>query len=121
MLATAFPSDNEKLATKCLGWSNIAAMKFAALLALSAFLLQQPSGCDQHEQAPSEPAKPSQPLLRRFEAVATHGSADVALDTKTGQLCRTWDWAYKDNPSATDLNELPTCYSIYQADQKSKK
>ena len=53
--------------------------------------------------------------------MTSHGSADVALDTKTGQLCRTWNWEYKNNPMATDLNELPTCYSIYQADQNAQQ
>lgn len=93
-------------------------MKVAALLALSAVLLQQPAGCDQGKQTPAETAKPAHtPPIGRFEAVTTHGWADVALDTKTGQLRRTWDWEYKNNPSATDLNQLPTCYSIYQAER----
>lgn len=91
-------------------------MKVAAVFALLALLIQQPIGCNQN--APKKSLKPTEPPIRRFEPVVTHGTSDVALDTKTGQLCRTWDWAYKSNPTANDLNALPTCYSLFVSDQK---
>jgi hypothetical protein len=86
------------------------------LLPILALVLLQSDGCDTQTK-PSQPAQSERPM-RRFEAVSTHGTADVALDTVTGQLCRTWDWGFK-NPSAVgtaDIQNLPTCYSIYAAD-----
>lgn len=97
--------------------SNIVGMKAAAIL-VAVLFLQQPDGCDEH-QAPKETSQPKEPPIRRFEPVTSHGLIDVALDTKTGQLCRTWDWVYKNNPMAADLNDLPTCYSLFLADQKT--
>jgi hypothetical protein len=38
----------------------------------------------------------------------------VAVDTVTGQLCRTWDWNYTANPNAKSMNTIPTCLSIFQ-------
>jgi hypothetical protein len=93
-------------------------MKIVALAAISAFLFQQVNGCEQSSSTKATP-KPNEPPIRRFEAVVTHGTSDVALDTKTGQLCRTWDWGYKNNPNAADLNMLPTCNSIFLDDQKT--
>jgi hypothetical protein len=93
-------------------------MKVTALLATVFLVLQDPIGCDQ-KKPPKEAAQPKEPPIRRFEPVTSHGTSDVALDTKTGQLCRTWDWVYKNRPDAADLNDLPTCYSIYLAEQKT--
>jgi len=44
------------------------------------------------------------------------GEFDLALDTKTGQLCRTWDWEVPNalkgsNPES--LTGLPLCITLY--------
>lgn len=93
-------------------------MKVIAVFAMLIFLFQQPIGCNQQTAAKKDNSA-SEPPIRRFEPVVTHGSSDVALDTKTGQLCRTWEWQYKNDPTANDLNDLPTCYSIFLSDQKT--
>ncbi len=92
-------------------------MKVAAIFAVMALLIQQPTGCN--DNTAKESPKPVEPPIRRFEPVVTHGTSDVALDTKTGQLCRTWEWVYKNNPTANDLNSLPTCYSLFISDEKT--
>jgi hypothetical protein len=59
---------------------------------------------------------------RRFEIVSH--DADVAFDTQTGQLCKTWDWQPIGKPGKVDpesgaspqrkLGEFaPTCLSLY--------
>lgn len=93
-------------------------MKIAVVIAASVFIFQQANGCDE-QKAPKEVSQREEPPIRRFEPVTSHGTSDVALDTKTGQLCRTWDWEYRNKSDVHDLNDLPTCYSIYIADQKT--
>jgi hypothetical protein len=83
------------------------------------------SGCGEIKK-PDVPVKVEQsperfPASRRFE-ILPH-DADVAFDTQTGQLCRTWDWQVMGKPSKPDaagnspqrkLGELtPTCLSLY--------
>jgi hypothetical protein len=82
---------------------------------LVAVLLIQQSGCDQSSKAPAaaSPVTPKPPT-HRFENVSPTGSLGVALDTTTGQWCRTWDWAYKGTAQRDDLNTLPTCLSLYE-------
>ena len=90
-------------------------MKIVACLAFAALL--QTNGCDSPQQSgKQEPAKPERPPIHRFENVSMPGSPGVALDTVTGQLCRTWDWVYKaaTNPNKGGLDDLPTCLSIYR-------
>lgn len=68
----------------------------------------------------ARPSTQRQPL-HRF--VLTRISADVAFDTQTGQICRTWDWqpiqAAKPDPVTgtqpqTKLGQFaPTCLSLY--------
>ena len=41
-----------------------------------------------------------------FEGVAP---GNVALDTKTGNLCKTWDW----NEKSSALDGLPECQKVY--------
>lgn len=87
-------------------------MKVAALF-LASFLLQQANGCE--EKAPQTVAAPTpMPPTHRFENVSGNGSPGIALDTLTGQWCRTWDWSYKAKPDADSLNTLPTCLSLFQ-------
>jgi len=88
-------------------------MKAAACLALT-FLAFLPSGCEQ--KAEKQNPTPAEPPIQRFVPVPSHGSADVALDTKTGSLCRTWNWEYKNNPDAHGLDNLALCYDLYTYD-----
>jgi hypothetical protein len=84
-----------------------------AIVVIAAVLLQQ-SGCD--EQAPKPAAQPIHryPPIRRFENVNTPGSPGVALDTVTGQYCKTWEWTYKASALNGGLDTLPTCLTVYQ-------
>jgi hypothetical protein len=96
-------------------------MKFAAVF-IALALLQQSSGCDQSPK-PVEPPRPIKhyPPIHRFENVSGVGVAGVALDTVTGQYCKTWEWAYKSNAQNGGLDLLPTCLSIYQGTQASEE
>lgn len=57
----------------------------------------------------------------RFSVISRFGG-DVAFDTQTGQLCRTWNWTLPNiKPDSTGrvdqikLGQLaPTCLSLYQ-------
>lgn len=85
-----------------------------AIVVIAAVLLQQ-SGCD--EQAPKTATQPAHryPPTRRFENVASPGSpAGVALDTVTGQYCKTWEWTYKASGLNGGLDTLPLCLSLYE-------
>jgi hypothetical protein len=91
-------------------------MRIAAFLVAS-LLLQQANGCDQTTKVvtPSPaPALDPIPPAHRFENVSVLGATGVALDTVTGQWCRTWDWYYKAKPDSDSLNTLPTCLSLFQ-------
>lgn len=84
------------------------------------------SGCDQLTPKPIITMKiPDQDEhfpVRRFELVGH--DANVAFDTQTGQLCKTWDWQPSGKPSKPDpesggfpqrsLGEYaPTCLSLF--------
>jgi hypothetical protein len=77
---------------------------------LAVLILQQSLGCD---QTPT-PKEHHAPPIHRFVSVTVPPSPGMALDTMTGQLCRTWDWAYTAKPDASDLNTAPTCLSLYE-------
>lgn len=49
------------------------------------------------------PLPSSTPLVDGVQA------GNLALDTKTGRLCKSWEWLQAN----TELNELPECYKIY--------
>jgi hypothetical protein len=97
-------------------------MKISACIAASVLLLQQ-GGC--YESKPSTPpavVSPKPVYSQRFLPVPSPqtGMFGVpwtgyfALDTQTGQLCRTWDWGYIGNgKKVNDLDQLPTCLSLY--------
>jgi hypothetical protein len=78
------------------------------------------AGCDKFEK-PEVPVKVEQSVeqfpVRRFE-ILQH-DADVAFDTQTGQICRTWEWhvgqtALKENTPERNFGETaPTCLSLY--------
>lgn len=81
--------------------------------------------CDLNKKAATAPAP-----AKRTTSHPTHRFAlaqplkDVAFDTQTGQLCRTWDWEVMAKPSTPDksgdvperrVGELaPTCLSLYE-------
>lgn len=83
--------------------------RLAMLLAL-----YQTNGCDESQPTKIREEHPNP--IGRFVAVETHGSSDVALDSMTGQLCRTWQWEYRgaNNPNKGGLDDLPTCFNIYR-------
>ena len=84
-------------------------MKFAVPLIATMLL----SGCAQTPTKPTAP-KAERPPIHRFESVSPTGSLGVALDTATGQWCRTWDWSYKSTTLSGGLDTLRTCLSLYQ-------
>ena len=49
---------------------------------------------------------------------------DVSLDTKTGQVCRTWDWEVADAKSGSRgeaVSNLPKCIELYTKYPDSKE
>lgn len=86
-------------------------------------------GCEdinKHTSKQSQPAitkvPPKRPI-HRFVALSKFGG-DVAFDSQTGQLCRTWDWQLTGkqptpDPSTGSVPQLklgqlaPTCLSLY--------
>src|SRR5216683_679408 len=87
-------------------------MKSIAIAVASLALFQQSVGCDQAKPTP-KPAKITFPI-HRFERPASV-APDIALDTLTGQYCKTWEWKYKKSELAptADLQDLPTCLSLF--------
>jgi hypothetical protein len=84
-------------------------MKIAAYLLASFLFAMLSTGCN--EPTPATP-KRIQPI-HRFENVSTTGNLGVALDTATGQWCKTWGWVYKSDADSGGLDTLPTCISLY--------
>lgn len=83
-------------------------------------LILQANGCDQTATPPPPVAKESHlPPLHRFENVSSPSSPGIALDTVTGQYCKTWDWTYKAPSLNGGLDTVPTCLSIFQATPSS--
>jgi len=47
--------------------------------------------------------------IRRFVPInGTSQGVDIAMDTKIGTLCKSWDWKSKD-----EYNSLRTCFDLY--------
>jgi hypothetical protein len=86
-------------------------MKSACLFAL--LLIQQASGCN--DRPKPVPSVRHNPPIRRFENVPSAGVAGVALDTVTGQYCKTWEWSYRAESLSGGLDTLPTCLSIFKS------
>lgn len=92
------------------------------------FLILTLSGCDELSQTAkktvtTQTSKASRVPVHRF--VLTRHDADVAFDTQTGQLCRTWDWRLSGKPSKPDAESgtmpqrsigefTPTCLTLYR-------
>ncbi len=95
-------------------------MKIASILLLSLVLIQQACPSDQPNKAPQHTPQRQSPT-HRF--VITR-DIDLAFDTQTGQLCRTWDWSPVAPPAKANTEgatpqrvpgELtPTCLSLYE-------
>jgi hypothetical protein len=87
------------------------------LLPLAALLFFSfDDGCDQSSQksqtaAPQKSETHSRPI-GRFEKLQNF-RVDVALDTQTGQLCRTWIWQSTDRVHPDAYENLPVCISLY--------
>lgn len=94
------------------------ALYFAALL----MIFQLATGCDEPAKSADPVVKVSRlPLPHRFVNVSSTNSPGVALDTETGQYCRTWDWTYKSSSLNGSLDTLPTCLSIFQGTPPNSK
>lgn len=91
-----------------------AALVVLCLLPLIGCKPQQPTASTQSRVAPMHNSP-----IRRFENVSPSDGLGVALDTETGQWCRTWDWTYKGNAMRFDLNTLPLCKSLYDSNPGS--
>jgi hypothetical protein len=93
-------------------------MKAAMCLLGMVLLVDSPNGCDQSTKTapPSSPstAKTKHYPLHRFENVSSAQSPGIALDTVTGQFCKTWEWTYKVKSLNGGLDEVPTCLSIFR-------
>ncbi len=102
-------------------------LRAAAAIALSTTSLFL-SGCDDlakqagYEKSPAAKQPPLSTPTRRF--VQYSHNDDIAFDTQTGQLCRTWDWSpVAPEPKRTPegmvperpAGELtPTCLSLFK-------
>lgn len=86
-------------------------MKASALIAVLLFL-QQVNGCD-GSKPKSASVKPDRPPTHRFDLIRDPPTPGMAIDTTTGQFCRTWDWVYTNNPSDKSFETLPTCISLF--------
>jgi hypothetical protein len=86
---------------------------FASILALQS--------CEVPTQQKKEPVKAAAPRPGLHRFILTRFGIDVALDTQTGQLCRTWDWTpTSEAPRTNPLAEVkpgqyaPLCLTLYQ-------
>lgn len=97
--------------------SNIVGMKSAICLCALSFALQL-SACDKGAK-PAEHASVARerhfPSLHRFVNVSSPSSPGVALDTVSGQYCKTWEWTYKTATMNGGLDTLPTCLSVFHS------
>jgi hypothetical protein len=87
------------------------------MLMLGMVIMLGENDCDTSQQKSSQPLviqKKSHPINRFMKADSSEG--DVALDTKTGQLCRTWEWQSKNRTEVNARENLPLCLSLYNND-----
>jgi|HubBroStandDraft_2_1064218.scaffolds.fasta_scaffold16163_4 hypothetical protein len=87
------------------------------------------TGCDDLQQA-KPPVKPDPPptVVHHFDPIA-RSEGNLAVDTATGQMCKTWEWACTKptyyNPrtkqfedvssygiSCSAIENMPTCKSL---------
>jgi hypothetical protein len=91
-----------------------------ALIALPVLFLIQGGGCDATKRDSPKPTQSSQGdttqrPIRRFELTSV--GFDIAFDTQTGQLCRTWDWNLKGPNTVAPESKVtavaPLCSKLY--------
>lgn len=92
------------------------------LLIVTTILLLGLQACNPVKQA--EPVVNSEPCYQRFIPIASPTPlfagmqpANFALDTSTGQLCKTWDWVSVGSPRS-EVNGLPECRTLAQVARK---
>ena len=101
-------------------------ISFALILPISLLTL---AGCDQFTQPPKpEPKAPvataARPPIHRFTPAPN--DFNVAFDTQTGEICRTWNWQVASKPAKPDPitgvtpprqfgEDAPTCLSLYNS------
>jgi hypothetical protein len=90
-------------------------MKAFILLAASILAIQAPSGCDSTAKPAVKPVEHHVPPAHRFENVPGIAGDGIALDTVTGQWCRTWEWHYKVASMSGGLDTLPLCIDIFRS------
>lgn len=91
-------------------------MRFLAIV-IAAISLQS---CNVAEQRKADGGGATQMTMPgRFTSAGSH---DIALDTQTGQLCRTWDWSpSRDQPKSNPALEIkpgqyaPLCITLYNS------
>src|SRR5438105_2912027 len=98
------------------------------ILTVTLLVLCVALGCDQFNPSQKKAPLLSKPRVARYPLhrfAMTRGSADVAFDTQTGQICRTWAWQPTGQSAKLDpvtgnqpqrtLGEFaPTCLALYQ-------
>lgn len=87
-------------------------MKRIVCESLLLLVLVPATGCMQPSTA-APAAKTHHAPLHRFEHLSLAGQAGVALDSVTGQWCKTWEWTYRSDKMNGSLDTLPTCLSLY--------
>ena len=77
-------------------------------------------GCSTKQPPPSplKSALAQSPGVQRF--IPANSDSSVALDTQTGRLCRTWNWACQPGAECrnADLEDLDTCIHMLQKDSE---
>ena len=97
------------------------------LLILVVVILLPMTGCEQlaEQSKPSSPAPSSVPErlshpIGRFEKIQNF-RVDVALDSQTGQLCKTWEWQSTNRNTPDPYETLPTCDLLYKTFPTTEK
>jgi hypothetical protein len=95
-------------------------------IALPVFALLICGGCSLPQDTPTgqqvaqvSKVEPYQRFVPIAQNAAGTPSLDYALDTKTGQICKTWDWQITPAPPGSrseGINEIPECLALYQQD-----
>lgn len=98
------------------------------LISVALPVLMGQSACPAgHPKQASVPTQKAVQPYQRFVRIASAASMTLnwALDTKTGQVCRTWDWHMQgDKPRKNGEADItlatPTCFSLYREYPDSK-
>jgi hypothetical protein len=95
----------------------------AKMAAFAMLLVTTSTGCPRDEpvrKTAVAQALTGSPAIQRF-VVVNNGIVPIgflALDTQTGRLCRTWDWAVPENSAVAGrgLDNLDTCREMLAHD-----